>query len=243
MKKALMVVILAAAFAVPAFARYIVVLKDGTQYVAKEKPTIQNGKAMVRLESGQTLQLDPALIDTAKSEKMTAMGVNATLVDITPKEKKKETPKSGLGDIRLRPREGVTSGKGTASSPAPSSSSPLAPISGPGEISSMVIEKFERAFDNVGIFEKKVNSTGATSLRAELVVDTEQRVFNAISAASYLMVRNAGVESANIQMVELYMKTTTGGSAGRFQMSRADAEALNNRKISQEEYFVRKVIY
>jgi len=107
----------------------------------------------------------------------------------------------------------------------------------------LVLEKFDRAFDNVGIFEKKVTGTGANSLRAELTVDTEQRVFNAISAASYLMVKNAGVDNANIQMVELFMKTTTGGAAGRFQMSRADAEALNARTISQEEYFVRKVIY
>ena len=34
-----------------------------------------------------------------------------------------------------------------------------------------------------------------------------------------------------------------GGSAGRFQMTRADAEALDKRTISQQEYFVRKVLY
>ena len=78
---------------------------------------------------------------------------------------------------------------------------------------------------------------------ADMTVDTEDRVFNAISATSYLMVRNAGVENTRIEMVELFMKTTTGGAAGRFQMSREDAEALNNRTISQQEYFVRKVIY
>ncbi|HET8775415.1 MAG TPA: hypothetical protein VFP80_16565, partial [Thermoanaerobaculia bacterium] len=83
----------------------------------------------------------------------------------------------------------------------------------------------------------------ATSIRAEMTVDTEDRVFNAISATSYLMVRNAGVENIRIDMVELFMRTTTGGAAGRFQMSRADAEALNNRTISQQDYFVRKVIY
>jgi hypothetical protein len=57
------------------------------------------------------------------------------------------------------------------------------------------------------------------------------------------MVRNAGVDKARIDMVELFMKTTTGGSAGRFQMSRADAEALDKRTVSQQDYFVRKVIY
>ena len=86
-------------------------------------------------------------------------------------------------------------------------------------------------------------SSSATSVRAEITVDTEDRVFNAISATSYLMVRNAGVDNARIEMVELFMRMTSGGAAGRFQMTRADAEALNARTISQQDYFVRKVIY
>jgi hypothetical protein len=39
------------------------------------------------------------------------------------------------------------------------------------------------------------------------------------------------------------MKTTTGGAAGRFQMARADAEALMNKKVRREDYFITKVIY
>lgn len=238
MKKALIFLTLATVFALPVFARYIVVLKDGTQYIAKEKPTVKDGKATVRLETGQTLQLDNALIDYPKSERTTSLGVTGSIVDINLRQKK-ATPAAqpSLGDIKLR-KPGA---QGSAPAPAPTPVTPAPRTS--GTMPPLVLEKFERAFDNVGIFEKKVTETSATSLRAELTVDTEQRVFNAISAASYLMVRNAGVDSANIQMVELFMKTTTGGAAGRFQMTRADAEALNNRTITQEEYFVRKVLY
>jgi hypothetical protein len=46
-----------------------------------------------------------------------------------------------------------------------------------------------------------------------------------------------------LDVVELFMKTTTGGAAGRFQMTRADAEALDKRTMSQQDYFLRKVIY
>ncbi len=239
MKKALTALALTAALAAPAFARYIVVLKDGTQYVAKEKPTVKAGKALIRLETGQTLQLDAALIDVAKSERTTNLGVNATIVDLTPNmpSEKPAEKKQNLGDIRLRQRAGANTPTASSAPTAP------APISATGEMPGLVVDKFDRAFDNVGIFEKKVTSPGANSIRAELTVDTEQRVFNAISAASYLMVRNAGMEGVNIQMVELFMKTTTGGSAGRFQMTRAEAEALNARTITQEEYFVRNVIY
>ncbi|HUP61619.1 MAG TPA: hypothetical protein VNA69_14505 [Thermoanaerobaculia bacterium] len=83
---------------------------------------------------------------------------------------------------------------------------------------------------------------GGGPLLGQLTVDTEDRAFNSISATSFPMVKNAGVTGAQIDVVELFMNTTTGGAAGRFQMTRADAEALDARKLSQE-YFIRHVIY
>lgn len=245
MKKTLMLLALTLLVAVPSFARYIVVLKDGTRYAAKAKWTVANGKALVLLENGQSLQLDPALIDVPRSEQMTKIGMaNANIIDLNPNAAgQPQTQQSpSLGDtIKLRPRAQQQPAPPQATS-KPALSAP-APISGTGTMSAEVLEKFDRAFENVGIFEKKITSSSATSIRAEMTVDTEDRVFNAISATSYLMVRNAGVENIRIDMVELFMRTTTGGAAGRFQMSRADAEALNNRTISQQDYFVRKVIY
>lgn len=243
MKKSLLLLALTLLVALPSFAKYIVVLKDGTRYAAKAKWTVANGRALVLLENGQSLQLDPSLIDVPRSEQLTKIGMtNANVIDLNPAATQQaQTPKQpSLGDaIKLR-----HPAQNAQQQPAakPSTATPPA-ISGAGTMTPEVIDKFDRAFENVGIFEKKITSSSATSLRAEMTVDTEDRVFNAISATSYLMVRNAGVENARIEMVELFMKTTTGGAAGRFQMSRADAEALNNRTISQQDYFVRKVIY
>jgi hypothetical protein len=227
--------------AAPAFAKYIVVLKDGTRYEAKAKWTVVNGKALVLLQNGQSLRFDPAFIDVAASEQLTKIGTaSANIIDLNPAATAAQPRQGGptLGEqVRLRRNQPQPQ-----QTPAVTSTAP-APVSGAGQMSQEVIDKFDRAFENVGIFEKKITSSGARSIRAELTVDTEDRVFNAISAASFLMVRNAGVDNVQIDMVELFMKTTTGGSAGRFQMSRADAEALDKRKISQHDYFVRKVIY
>ena len=67
MKKTLTILACTFLLTAPAFARYIVVLKNGTRYNAREKWTVKNGKALVLLDNGQSLQLDPALIDVAKS--------------------------------------------------------------------------------------------------------------------------------------------------------------------------------
>ena len=106
-----------------------------------------------------------------------------------------------------------------------------------------MISKFERAYENDGIFESKVSATGPDAYRVELTVDTEDRVFGALSTTSAMIMRNAFVDGAKIELVELFMKTTTGGAAGRFQMSRADADALLNKKIRREDYFITKVLY
>ncbi|HWS70838.1 MAG TPA: hypothetical protein VN605_01930, partial [Thermoanaerobaculia bacterium] len=85
MKKIVSLFVLAAAISAPSFAIYIVVMKDGTQYKAKTKWTIQNGKAIVTLESGQTLAIDPSLIDAAKSEQTTKLGLgDARIIDLNP---------------------------------------------------------------------------------------------------------------------------------------------------------------
>jgi hypothetical protein len=248
MKKLLTVLVFAIVLAVPAFAApYIVVLKSGAHYTARSKWTVVKGKAIIQLDNGQSLQLDPALIDEARSEQATKLGLtNASVIDLNanlPAVQQAQEPSLGSA-IKLRRPVTAKTAQEQSITPKSSNQTPAPPVATvAGELGPDVLDKFERAYDNIGIFERKIVSTGGRSLRADMTVDTEDRVFNAISATAFLMVRNAGASGVQIDMVELYMKTTANGAAGRFQMTRADAEALQNRTISQQEYFVRKVIY
>jgi hypothetical protein len=221
-----------------AFATYYIVLKDGTQLRAKAKWTVANGKATVQMENGNMMQLDPNSIDVAKSEEVTRMGGGSILAVEQGQNSQKSQQQSQLGaafKLRKLPGQQTPGQTDTANTPPP-----IAPTSGP-LVSSEVLSKFERAYENVGIFEHKLTATGARSLRAELTADSEEKVFNAISATSFLIVRlGAG---AQVDLVELFMKTTTGGSSGRFQMSRADANLLDGKAVTREEYFIRKVLY
>jgi hypothetical protein len=238
MKKSLLLAAFTTLFAAQSFAAaYVVVLKNGANYAAKEKWTVVNGKALVKLENGQMLQLDPALIDVAKSEELTKYGsASSSIIDLDPNMPKgpAKPKKPSIGDIKLRSKATAQQVDKTV---APAVVVPA------GSTTAQVIEKFQRAYENDGIFECKVVATGERVLRVELTVDTEDRVFGAISTTAAMIVRNAFVEGAKIDMVELFMKTTTGGAAGRFQMARADADALMDKKIRREDYFITKVIY
>jgi hypothetical protein len=236
MRKSLIIFAAALMLSLPAFATYWVVLKDGTKYAAKEKPAVVNGKAIVHLESGSTISVDPASIDVAKSEQTTKYG-GAQVLDTDADHDNEPThqQKESLGAaIKLRHLQAQAQKQEEA---APTPATPAS-----GVLPNDVIEKFSRAYENVGIYEQKVTSPAKNTLHVELTVDTEERVFNAISATSFLISRNAGT-SSQIDMVELFMRTTTGGSAGRFQMTRDDALALEGKTMSREDYYVRKVIY
>lgn len=251
MKKTLLAAVVATLMAAQAFSTYVVVLRDGTQYKAKSKWTVVNGKALVTLENGQLIQLDPALIDVKKTDETNKLGVTGTLINLTPDMPREEAPKQrpSLGaTVKLKQLPPEKRPSPPPETPIPGTAgeaSPAAPVASStgGVVGTEVIEKFDLAFENVGIFEKKVTASGAHGVRAELTADSEDKVFNAISATSFLLVRNAGVKGASIDTVELFMKTTNGGAAGRFLMTRADAEALDKKTMSQQDYFVRRVIY
>lgn len=245
MKKTFALFAFAALLCGQAFATYIVVLRDGTQYKAKAKWTISNGKALVTLESGTVIALNPNLIDAAKSEQVTKLGLGDVTVLGTEPAQQTAASKAGpsLGQLVRSARHSTTTP--TAPAPAPvtaAGTAPASPAEVPDQLDGRLKDTFERGYENVGIFEHKLTGTNR-NVRVELTADNEDKVFNAISATAFLILRNAGLENTQIEMVELFMKTTNGGAAGRFQMNRADADAISNKAISLPDYFVRKVIY
>ena len=107
MKKTIVAIAVLVLSAFPAFAAYTVVMKDGTRYQAKAKWTVANGKALIRLENGQTLSIDPALIDVAKSEEVTKSGLRGATVLAVEQTPVAQTPKQApsLGSaVQMRPR-------------------------------------------------------------------------------------------------------------------------------------------
>ncbi|HSY51799.1 MAG TPA: hypothetical protein VLC46_23555 [Thermoanaerobaculia bacterium] len=220
-------------------ASYWVVTKYGTRYEAKTKWTVVNGKALVTLVNGTVVELDPNLIDVAKSEEVTRLG-GGNLIGVELAPATSSTKQSTLGSgIRLRKLPSAQSGASTSTAPVATPS----PVEAGAGLGSDVMSKFERAFENVGIFEHKIVSTGPRSLRADLTADTEDKVFNGLTATAFLMMHNAGIPGVQIDSVDLFMKTTTGGAAGRFHVTHDDAQALEAKKITPESYFVQKVLF
>ena len=240
MKKILALCVFAVLVTSQASAAYMVILRNGTRYKAKAKWTVTNGKALIQLENGQTLQVDPRDIDAAKSEEVNNLGLgNVNVIAIDAPKPAPAPARSTLGDTVRRRQAEAAAAKAAAPAPA---AEPATNKVVEDRLNGRLKDNFERAYDNVGVYEAKLSGTDRV-VRAEITVDNEDKVFNALSATALLIMRNALVENVQIDTVELFMKTTNGGSSGRFQMNRADADAIYNKTISIPEYYVRKVIY
>jgi len=222
---------------------YWVVLKDGSRYETQTKPTISGGKATFTLKNGQVVQVTADAIDNAKSEEATRLG-GGTVLGVEQRPAPEAKAPSSLGStIRLR-RQQQAAAAASAGTPPPVAPPPAAAALLSGD----VVDKFERAYENVGIFEHKMTATPGRGLRADLTTDSEDKVFNAISATAFLIVHNAGLTGVTIDEVDIFMKMTSGGTAGRFHMTRADADALyvggsSPDRTRLQEYFIRKVLF
>lgn len=241
MKKPFIIAALAILMATQTFAAsYWVVTKDGTRYEAKTKWTMVNGKAMITLVSGTVMAVDPSSIDVAKSEETTRLG-GGSLFGVEQLPGTSTSKASTLGSsIRLHRLPSSQPAVAAPATTAADTPQPSAPGTGLG---TDVIGRFERAFENVGIFEHKLVATGTKSLRADLTADTEDKVFNTLTATAFLIAHNAGIAGVQIDSVDLFLKTTTGGAAGRFHITRDDAQALEAKTMTPQAYFVLKVLF
>ena len=239
MKKSLLLGVLILFATTTASATFVVVLKDGTRYKATEKWTERNGQAIVKLESGTTVQFDMGLIDEAETKKVNELGFgDAKLLTVEEKRAPQKTqaqasPLGSLTTIRSQSRQ-------PRSVPEPSTGSLDVEQSGPPMIEQDVIRKFTAAFDNVGLYDAKVEPRPGYVLRAELTANDEDDVMKALSATSYVM---ANLPDSRIDMVELFMVTLNGGSAGRFQMTQQHAQALSKKEMDWTTYFIQRVIF
>ena len=219
-----------------ALAEYVVVLRDGRRYVAQEKYKVQDGKAIISLTNGRTLQVDLDSIDQAASDAATRSGLGdaKVLATVPTTQTPSASSRPSLGSLAtIRRPENRTS---TSTSPSDAIGTPATPGA---RLDPVLASKFTAAFENVGLFERSLEMRTESVLRIDVTADNEDHVFKAISATSFIY---ANVPS-NLEAVELFMRTSTGGSSGRFRMTKEQATALANQKIEWYDYFIRNVLY
>jgi hypothetical protein len=224
---------------------YVIYLKDGSTYQAKEKYRVDKGMAIITLTNGTVISVDLRLIDAARTEQANKSGMDADMILDTggataaPVQSAKPT---SLGQI--------AKGAGALSSPTALGSNP-SKAAGAGTKSKdadfsdeSVRRAFAKIFENVNLFEYKIiqGSTPST-VRINMTTDNEKDVFNALTASARVMNELKDLGKTSVTAIEIYLSTTSGAAAGRFTFGLDAARILADGQVPVEQFFIDQVLF
>jgi hypothetical protein len=247
--------LVAAASLLLASAAYTIVLKDGSTLVAKEKYTVQNGRAIITLLNGTQTFVRADQIDIKKTEQANKLGLGTgVLVPGSPQDvgtvpaqpRKDETladliHKQGAGPREVpgsKRQKDQTAGRllKTKAGFNDLSAFPRKPYSH-ADVTAQ-LQQFFRAqgFDQVEIWE----GTQSDRPLIEISTNSEGSVFKALSTAANGLLQTRST-FPNLSAFEVVLTTPARERAGQFELTPEMATELVSKKVDVTAFFVHNV--
>ncbi|HPR64595.1 MAG TPA: hypothetical protein PK014_10270 [Thermoanaerobaculia bacterium] len=228
---------------------YVVYLKDGSTYMAREKYMVEGDYAIITLQNGSVIKVKMNLIDVKKTDDYNAKGLTSGEVielgtsgsSSTTTDKPRVSP---LSDLAKRKPAKDMFGSGS------SDSVDIREGSGQAEGSKVpfrdegISRSFVVLFENQNLFQYRIyQGRKSTSMRVEMTTDNENEVFRTVSSVAKKLNEYVKTSNKKLDQVELFMATSAGAPAGRFIITPESASELANGKVTVEAFFVQNVIF
>lgn len=239
-------------------AAYTIYLKDGSRVVARSEYRVEEGKAIITLQSGTQTFIDASEIDIERTEAANRSDYGTALVledgkfteaPVTREEEEDDTLTDLAGAQELsildRPqirRPAVEEARAETSQRSVGgyldftklAREPLRNL----EISETIQEVFRaRGIENLQIFQ----GTQPEHVLVEAAANSEATVFRSIEAASESLLRIRQNPEAGVAVFELVMITAAHERAGQFVLTPEEAAALVEDRVEISAFFVEKV--
>jgi len=238
---------LAFALAATSALAYTIVLKDGTQILAKSKYTIQGDRAIIILPSGTQTAYPASEIDVEKTEAANKQDLGTAVIieggavkplDTAPQASDKASLQeliqkrpSNLPEPPATVQTRAPVGSERRLRPGPSGRSPLRDPQLANEIKAYLITRGAAA----DVYQ------GSTAKRAQLVFETsaEGPVFKALLASAAALVQMQQQFPDRVEAFEVICAVPDSeGLGGRFTMTAAQAADLLAGRLELTRYFV-----
>ncbi|HPC81904.1 MAG TPA: hypothetical protein P5234_00515 [Thermoanaerobaculaceae bacterium] len=232
------------------YAAYVLILKDGTRQVAREKYRIKGKNVEFVTTSGTLRSIPLALVDLKATEELNARNfgsaqpldwVDGNEVPPTP------TPTPSVAKMVGHLRSSAVAGPVQNVLPTPT------PMVGFREIKfgdERVDQAFQQGLESYHLYLYRTSQgTQPGYLFLEVQVNGKKEVSRALQAitTTYHVVaqdlRQAGQVSRLPERVEILLINEAGKEAGVFRITPEDAEELATGKITAEAFFVQKVMF
>ena len=245
MKRAILFSIFVGLLASQAFAVYVIVLRNGSRVVAREKYQVKGATAIFSTKIGTVTSLPLSQVDVAATEKLNALHLgDANTLDWvdanqhTPPTPTPTPPVGGIGKIK----PGIAKTEGFAAHPTPT----------PGIMfheahyhDAKVEEAFEQGLESYHLYLNRTSAgTQPSYLFIEVQVNGQPETLRALEAVCTTYKLLAGTAPDRVpERVEVQMLNESGREAGVFRLSLEDAAELVGGKVTPENFFVQHVIF
>lgn len=234
-----------AALASPALA-YTVYLKDGSRLIAAEQPVIEDGQAIITLQSGTRTSIAASEIDLERTREANKEDYGTALV-------LEEGSFTELNEQDLDPRRDrlsdVAAGSSLGSRPRARRPTSLSaseelgnwqrvPYRANLDLATEILAVFRgQGIEQVAIYQGTANRR----LLIELPANSESAVFRGLKITAGALTRARGLYPEEVDAFELVMTTAQGGRAGQFLITADEAAELLAEGTELSSFFVANV--
>jgi hypothetical protein len=233
-------------------ADYVIYTKDGQRIPARDKPVVQGNRLVFRTPLGAQQSMAVADYDEARTVKANQEGFGGVYVLGEPNESTKVIPDAGakkpsLSDYIKQNKKIMRSPQTETTSPEADAGARLSQAlkasepGGGGPMDLQMMNAFTQAFEGAGLRGVRLVSI-PQGVRLQVITETEQQVFGAVAAAARGL-KESRAFGKSIDKVDMYLATSAGESAGRFEIVPEDAEALVTGRTTPSKFFVSNVIF
>lgn len=250
MKRTLALALVVLCASVWSDAAYVLILKDGTRQIAREKYRIKGKNVEFVTPTGTLRSIPLALVDLKATDELNARNFGSALPldwvdgnEIPPTP----TPTPSVGQMVGHLRSGTVAGPVQQVQPTPT---PIVAFREAKFADQRIDRAFQQGLESYHLYlYRSSQGTQPAYFFLEVQVNGPKEVNRALQAVTttYHVIaqdlRKSNQTERLPERVELLLLNEAGKEAGVFRISPADAEELATGKITPEAFFVQKVLF
>ena len=221
-----------------------VYMKNGSTVTTREAYTVEGEMAVLVLTNGTVSKVPLADIDVERTRAANRPGFSSAQVieggeakplERTPTASRQRQTRS-LRDVAAERNLSARQGNQATAIEA------AAPVVARAPLANTQVRRYlDSLYSSQQFSPQLFESTGPGTATVRLTTDSEAKVFRGLVSTALALLTSGEKLDQELSVIELEMRSSDGGQAGDFRITRERAEALRSRQITPQDFYIRYV--